>query len=92
MRWACPMPPVSQRRHQMAVVIARALERAIATAHDTDTVAAIAGALVGSRVGAAALRPEWVEQVHGTAPGTLGVLRAADLRRLARDTARKGVG
>lgn len=33
-----------------------------------------------------------VEQVHGKAPGTPGVLRAADLRRLARDTARKGVG
>ncbi len=65
-----------------------ALQRAVAIGDDTDTVAAIAGGLLGACYGASALPPEWVEQVHGW-PGDL---RAGDLRRLALDTARAGVG
>lgn len=91
-RFDADPPPATSRSEIAARWASLVLERAISTAHDTDTVAAIAGPLVGSRVGAAALRPEWVERVHGKAPGTPGVLRAADLRRLARETAQRGAG
>lgn len=52
---------------------------------DTDTVAAIAGALLGAAHGASALPAEWTEAVHGW-PG----LRADDLRDLARRVADRG--
>ncbi|MCD2189820.1 ADP-ribosylglycohydrolase family protein [Actinomycetospora soli] len=45
---------------------------------DTDTVAAIAGALLGAASGASAFRAEWRDRVHGW-PG----LRASDLADLA---------
>jgi ADP-ribosyl-[dinitrogen reductase] hydrolase len=56
-----------------------ALHRAIGIGDDTDTVAAIAGALLGGRWGASAIPSAWVEVLHGW-PG----LRADDLVRLAR--------
>lgn len=62
-----------------------ALEQAITIGHDTDTVAAITGALLGARHGASALPFEWTRLVHGW-PG----LRARDLVRLAVLTARGG--
>src|SRR5690606_3880626 len=47
----------------------RHLEDALATAigigHDTDTVAAIAGALLGARWGASAVPQEWQAPLHG---------------------------
>ncbi|EYR64552.1 crystallin [Actinotalea ferrariae CF5-4] len=43
----------------------RSLERAVRGGGDTDTVAAIAGALAGARWGASAVPQEWVERVHG---------------------------
>ena len=52
---------------------------------DTDTVAAIAGALLGAVHGASALPADWLEAVHGW-PG----LRADDLRDLARRVAERG--
>lgn len=55
-----------------------ALERAVRGGHDTDTVAAIAGGLVGAVHGAAAAPPTWRALVHGW-PG----LTADDLADLA---------
>jgi ADP-ribosylglycohydrolase len=43
----------------------RALEAAVRGGGDTDTVAAIAGALLGARYGAAAIPAEWLDVVHG---------------------------
>lgn len=55
-----------------------ALEAAVRGGRDTDTVAAIAGALLGARWGAAGVPQHWVAELHGW-PG----LRAPDLVRLA---------
>ena len=54
------------------------LAAAVRAGNDTDTVAAIAGALLGARHGASAVLPAWREKVHGW-PG----LNADDLVRLA---------
>jgi ADP-ribosylglycohydrolase len=62
-----------------------ALEAAVRIGDDTDTVAAIAGALLGARWGATAVPLEWKAKLHGW-PG-YGV---ADLVRLAVLTARGG--
>jgi ADP-ribosyl-[dinitrogen reductase] hydrolase len=56
----------------------RALDAAVRIGDDTDTVAAIAGALLGARWGASAIPTTWREMLHGW-PG----LRADDLARLA---------
>jgi ADP-ribosyl-[dinitrogen reductase] hydrolase len=48
-----------------------AVQRAIQIGDDTDTVAAIAGALLGAQSGASVLLAEWVERVHGW-PGGIG--------------------
>jgi ADP-ribosyl-[dinitrogen reductase] hydrolase len=63
----------------------RALEAAVRGGYDTDTVAAIAGALVGGLYGASAVPAHWRRKLHGW-PG----LRARDLVRLAVMTARGG--
>jgi ADP-ribosyl-[dinitrogen reductase] hydrolase len=55
-----------------------ALEAAVRAGNDTDTVAAIAGALVGAVHGAAAVPADWTAVLHGW-PG----LRAGDLTALA---------
>lgn len=55
-----------------------ALEAAVRGGRDTDTVAAIAGGLLGARWGASAVPAEWRRLVHGW-PG----LRGGDLVRLA---------
>lgn len=61
-----------------------ALQAAIAVGDDTDTVAAIAGALVGARWGATAIPLRHQVLVHGPVPDRSGpVLRAADLRGIA---------
>ncbi|MFD0481985.1 ADP-ribosylglycohydrolase family protein [Kineococcus sp. GCM10028916] len=54
-----------------------ALEDAVRGGNDTDTVAAIAGGLLGARWGAGAVPPAWRELLHGW-PGS----RLADLERL----------
>jgi ADP-ribosyl-[dinitrogen reductase] hydrolase len=61
------------------------LNAAVHAGDDTDTVAAIAGSLLGAAHGASAIPAEWLEVVHGW-PG----LRADDLRDLARRVAEKG--
>jgi ADP-ribosylglycohydrolase len=62
-----------------------ALEGAVRGGWDTDTVAAIAGGLVGARWGASAVPAEWLQIVHGW-PG----LRGADLVTLGIEGARAG--
>ena len=64
----------------------RALEAAVRGGRDTDTVAAIAGALLGARWGASAVPSAWRRVLHGW-PG----LGARDLVRLGVLTARNGV-
>ena len=56
----------------------RGLQAAVKAGDDTDTVAAIAGALLGARYGASAIPARWRRMVHGW-PG----LRARDLISLA---------
>jgi ADP-ribosylglycohydrolase len=63
----------------------RALASAVRAGDDTDTVAAIAGALLGARWGSSAVPLAWQRIVHGWP-----ALRAADLVRLAVLTARGG--
>ena len=60
------------------------LVAAVHAGNDTDTVAAIAGALLGAAHGAASVPEQWLADVHGW-PG----LRADDLRDLARRVARR---
>ncbi|MGW9496164.1 ADP-ribosylglycohydrolase family protein [Streptomyces prasinus] len=62
-----------------------ALEAAVRAGTDTDTVAAIAGALLGARWGCSGIPLQWQQAVHGW-PGH----RQADLVRLAVLTARGG--
>ncbi len=62
-----------------------ALEAAVRGGHDTDTVAAIAGGLLGALWGASAVPLAWQRTVHGW-PG----YRARDLIRLGLLTARTG--
>ena len=58
-----------------------------------DTGAAIAGAVAGGYLGAAAVPDRWEAKVHGlpAGPGSAPP-RAADLRDLARRTALAGIG
>lgn len=65
----------------------RALEAAVRGGRDTDTVAAIAGGLLGARWGASAVPAAWRREVLGW-PGN----RARDLQRLGIATARRSMG
>ena len=62
-----------------------ALDAAVRAGDDTDTVAAIAGALLGARWGASAIPTQWQRILHGW-PG----LRSRELIRLGLLTARAG--
>ena len=62
-----------------------ALELAVRAGHDTDTTAAIAGALLGARWGASAVPARWQSVLHGW-PG----MTSGDLIRLAVLTANGG--
>ena len=64
-----------------------ALEAAVRIGHDTDTVAAIAGQVLGARWGASAVPWQWRRVLHGWPAG----LRYADLVRLAILTADQAV-
>src|SRR5690348_8693181 len=64
-----------------AMHLQRGLQAAVRAGHDTDTVAAIAGSLLGARYGASAVPTQWRRMVHGW-PG----LRAHDLVELAVST------
>ena len=64
-----------------------ALRRAVSIGDDTDTVAAIAGGLLGARWGRSAIPAEWLGVLHGW-PG----LRADDLASLALQSANRNGG
>ncbi|MBM3957851.1 MAG: ADP-ribosylglycohydrolase family protein, partial [Gemmatimonadetes bacterium] len=68
-----PIPEDEPCRH-----LADTLVAAVRIGDDTDTVAAIAGTLLGARWGASAVPEEWRSLIHGW-PGH----RADDLTRLA---------
>jgi ADP-ribosylglycohydrolase len=68
-----PVPAVHPAGH-----LRTALESAVRGGRDADTVAAIAGGLLGARWGAAAIPPQWTDAIFGW-PG----YRADDLERLA---------
>jgi ADP-ribosyl-[dinitrogen reductase] hydrolase len=78
--WAITHADPSDARHLQA-----ALELAVRAGHDTDTTAAIAGALLGARWGASAVPGKWRRMLHGW-PG----LRARDLILLGALTAAGG--
>ncbi len=81
-----PVPAEEPARGSFACLhLQRALEAAVRIGHDTDTVAAIAGALLGARWGVSAIPSAWRMQVHGW-PGR----RARDLVDLALLTVRGG--
>lgn len=65
--------------------LVRALENAVRIGDDTDTIAAIAGALLGARWGMSAIPASWRRILHGY-PGLTGL----DLERLAYRAARGG--
>jgi ADP-ribosylglycohydrolase len=67
-----------------------ALEAAVRCGGDTDTVAAIAGGLLGSRWGATAVPSSWRRILHGHAANRTPALRAADLDAWARLAAATG--
>jgi ADP-ribosylglycohydrolase len=81
-----PVPPDDPAAGSFACQhLQDALAAAVRIGNDTDTVAAIAGALLGARWGASAVPVPWLRIVHGW-PG----LRAPDLIRLAVLTASGG--
>lgn len=67
-----PIPEDNPGRH-----LGRALYAAVRAGDDTDTVASIAGALLGAHWGASSVYPAWQEAIHGW-PG----LRGPDLTAL----------
>ena len=70
-----PVPDEEPRRH-----LQDAFAAAIGIGHDTDTVAAIAGALLGARWGASAVPEEWQAPLHGwgvDGPGAAGLVELA---------------
>jgi ADP-ribosyl-[dinitrogen reductase] hydrolase len=73
-----PIPQLDGDRTFPADHLRLALEAAVRGGRDTDTVAAIAGALLGARWGASAIPSAWRRRLHGW-PGA----RAHDLVRLA---------
>lgn len=77
-----PVPIGIRARHLQDALVA-----AVRIGHDTDTVAAIAGSLLGARWGASAIPFRWRRLLHGW-PG----MRAKDLVRLAVLTAERGPG
>ncbi|SOD70848.1 ADP-ribosylglycohydrolase [Jatrophihabitans sp. GAS493] len=72
-----PMENPSERTFRVQH-LARAIELAARSGNDTDTIAAIAGGLVGAAYGGSAVPAEWRRLLHGW-PG----LRERDLTRLA---------
>jgi ADP-ribosylglycohydrolase/predicted protein tyrosine phosphatase len=83
-----PVPPDDPARGSFPAQHLRlATEAAVRGGRDADTVAAIAGALLGARWGASAIPAQWRRVIFGW-PG----YRARDLVRLGIHTARRGAG
>lgn len=77
---------ITQADQSDATHLTVALELAVRAGNDTDTTAAIAGALLGARWGASAVPASWRRMLHGW-PG----MNARDLIRLAALTANGGL-
>ncbi|MCL1801678.1 MAG: ADP-ribosylglycohydrolase family protein [Promicromonosporaceae bacterium] len=73
-----PIPPSDPKQH-----LVDSLNTAIGIGNDTDTVASIAGALLGARWGTAAIPPEWRDKVHGWGNTPNQTATGADLAVLA---------
>ena len=73
---------------QPAGHLREALVAAVRIGNDTDTVAAIAGGLLGARWGTAAIPEEWLSRVHGDRRRGSPQIRANDLEQLARKAIR----
>ena len=67
-----------------------ALIAAVRIGNDTDTVAAIAGGLLGARWGKAAIPEEWLSLVHGDRRRGSTQITAGDLEELARGALQPG--
>ena len=85
--WASIHSTAGTRQTHAADHVEDALQTAIAVGDDTDTVAAIAGALLGARYGVSGLPTDLARRVHGW-PG----LRGRDLVGLALATATRESG
>ena len=72
-----PVPADDPQRH-----LVDALETAVRIGNDTDTVAAIAGMVLGARWGASAVPADWRAQLHGWPDWTATDLEAQTLRLL----------
>lgn len=79
-------PGITTEYDHMVSHLPDALHRAVRIGGATDTVAAIAGALLGARHGTQYIPPEWARAVHGW-PGMRGI----DVSRLGRLTAQRGL-
>ena len=66
-----------------------ALQTAIQIGDDCDTVAAIAGSLLGARWGANAIPKEWKEIIHGTRTVGSAIVNFAELEALTKDAVRE---
>lgn len=80
----------ARTRADRADRMGRILVRALEASEDKDTVAAIAGALAGSHLGASALDPAWVEAIHGLPRRPDGAGRSDRRRWRAELTGRRG--
>lgn len=74
-----PVPDEEPSRH-----LVDALEAAVRIGHDTDTVAAIAGGLLGARWGASAIPDDWRSLLHGRRRAGEPVVDAVGLEALVR--------
>jgi ADP-ribosylglycohydrolase len=85
--WHTPVPTGDEP----CLHLQQALQAAVQIGEDTDTVAAIAGSLLGARWGASAVPVEWRAMLHGQ-PGAYGPpdYTSQDLVRLAVMSARRG--
>ncbi|WP_083941603.1 ADP-ribosylglycohydrolase family protein [Sanguibacter suarezii] len=79
-------PGLTTEYDHMVSHLPDALHRAVRIGGATDTVAAVAGALLGARHGTQYIPPEWARAVHGW-PGMRGI----DVSRLGRLTAQRGL-
>ena len=75
-----PVPVGNHSDHFM-----NALEAAIRIGDDCDTIAAIAGSLLGARWGVNAIPKEWKEIIHGTRTVGSEIVKFAELEALARE-------
>lgn len=83
----CALSAVAHAEDSADGILADGLQRAVAMGDDTDTVAAIAGALLGAIHGASAVPQQWRKALHGWSPR--GELDAAGLEDLVLEAAEK---